>query len=128
MSKKSVLVVDDDKVICFHFSRVLSAAGYEVRTVGNAEAALKTMADNPADVLFLDLQLPDTNGLELCRQIRKDWPASVPIAITGFASVFELMECREAGFDDYFIKPVQEEALRDAAEQGFKKIHRWKKK
>ncbi len=49
-------------------------------------------------------------------------------AITGYASLFELADCREAGFDDYFQKPVEMKTLLKADQDAFKKIDRWKKR
>jgi CheY-like chemotaxis protein len=76
--------------------------------------------------MFLDLNLPNMNGIELCRQIKHDKPMAIVYALTGYASMFELADCREAGFDDYFTKPANMSALLKAAEDGFEKIKRWK--
>ena len=84
------------------------------------------MHKTPAAVLFLDLNLPAMNGIELCREVHKDWPWIIAIAVTGYASLFELVNCREAGFEDYFIKPVEMKELLAAAEHAFKKLERWK--
>jgi len=78
--------------------------------------------------MFLDLNLPGMNGVELCRKIRKDRPIAVIHAITGYASLFELTDCREAGFDDYFTKPADMEMLLTAAQNAFEKVDRWKKR
>jgi CheY-like chemotaxis protein len=126
MGPKRVLVVDDESCICLQFSKALSQAGYEVKTAGSAEEALRLMHDWPAQLLFLDLNLPAMNGLDLCREIRKGWPWSISIAVTGYASLFELVDCREAGFEDYYIKPVSLQALCESAHQAFKKLERWK--
>jgi len=79
-------------------------------------------------VMFLDLNMPGMNGVELCRKIRHDFPMAIIHAMTGYSSLFELANCREAGFDDYFTKPVQLEQLIEAAEHAFRKLERWKKK
>jgi DNA-binding response OmpR family regulator len=128
MRKKMVLVVDDEERICSQFAEAFAVAGYEVQTAGRAEEALAVMRKAPAEVLFLDLNLPGMNGLELCREIRHAWPWTIVIAVTGYASLFELVDCREAGFEDYFIKPVSLEDLLAAAAQAFKKIERWKER
>ena len=76
-------------------------------------------------LLLLDLNLPGIDGIELCKRVRKLLPISIIIAITGYASMFHLLDCREAGFDDYFIKPVPIKTLLDEVELAFKKIDRW---
>jgi CheY-like chemotaxis protein len=70
--------------------------------------------------------MPGMNGIQLCKEIRKINPMSIIHAVTGYASLFELTDCREAGFDDYYTKPVKLELLYRAAEEAFNKIERWK--
>ena len=86
------------------------------------------MRASPIEVLFLDLNLPGMNGLDLCSKVRKEWPWCICIAVTGYASLFELVTCREVGFTDYFIKPVESKELLTAAEHAFKKLKRWKQR
>lgn len=128
MDDKRILVVDDDEMIRDVYSQAFATAGYTVQTAGSAEEALEIMRKNPFWVLFLDLNLPGMNGLELCRQIRKDWSMAIAFAVTGYASLFELHDCREAGFEDYFIKPVEFSDLFDAADHALRKLARWKKR
>jgi CheY-like chemotaxis protein len=79
-------------------------------------------------VFFLDLNLPGMNGVDLCRQIRHQYPMAIVYAVTGYASLFELSECRDAGFEDYFTKPASISDLTEAADNAFKKLARWKKR
>ena len=65
------------------------------------------------------------NGVELCRHLRKERPAAFMFAMTGFATVFDLEQCREAGFDDYFPKPFRLPSLLTAARDAFEKLERW---
>jgi DNA-binding response OmpR family regulator len=128
MIKKTILVVDDEPSLRFVYEKTFAAAGYEVQTAGNAAMALEIMRQTPAAILFLDLNLPGMNGLELCQEVRKGWPWSIVIAVTGYASLFELVRCREVGFEDYFIKPVASKELLAAAERAFQKLDRWKRR
>ena len=127
MGEKQILVVDDEQSILNLYSQAFSREGYIVRAAKTAEEALEIFEQEQYWVLFLDLNLPGMNGVELCRQICKEWPMVIPYAVTGYASVFELAECREAGFEDYFIKPVKKSDLISAAEHAFKKLEKWKK-
>jgi CheY-like chemotaxis protein len=128
MIKKTVLVVDDEDIIRVVFSKAFMKEGYHVKVAATAEEALQIMADSPADVAFLDLKLPGMSGVDLCREIRRLWPWCIAIAVTAYASVFELVSCREAGFEDYFIKPVDMEQLLESAADAFKRIERWKER
>lgn len=126
--EKIIMVVDDESAIRELFSEALTSAGYTVVTAGSAEEALDRIEKIPYWVYFLDLKLPGMNGLELCKQIRKRLPMAIAYAVTGYVSLFELSECRDAGFEDYFTKPVKLTDLLEAAENAFKKLERWKKR
>lgn len=124
--ENTILVVDDDPVIRDLLTDVFNMEGYAVRTAESAEQALEVMGGESIGVLFLDLSLPGMDGLDLCRKIRAENPAVILHAVTGHASVFEILKCREAGFDDYFTKPVDLKAVKQAAADAFKKVARWK--
>jgi CheY-like chemotaxis protein len=131
MTKKKnnrLLVVDDEEVMRDILSETLSGAGCEVRAAESAEEALELMQKDPVWVLFVDLKLPGMNGAEFCRKVRQEWPMAIPYAVTGYSSLFELNDCRDAGFEDYFTKPIDRKLIVDAALHAFKKIERWMKK
>ena len=128
MSNKTILVVDDDDAIRTLLVDAFGDAGYQVISAASGEEALEKALGRNLQVMFLDLKLPGINGLELGRRLRKDNPISVIYAVTGYVSLFELADCREAGFDDYFTKPVSLSTLIKAAEQAFEKLERWRKK
>ena len=128
MSEERILVVDDEKQIRDMYSQAFTRAGYEVTTAESAEEALEIFKREQFWVLFLDLNLPGMNGVDLCREIRKQYPMSIAYAVTGYASLFELSDCRDAGFEDYFTKPASLSDLLEAAEHAFKKLARWKKR
>ncbi|MFP4392200.1 MAG: response regulator [Desulfohalobiaceae bacterium] len=125
---QTVLVVDDDFVVRDLLEQFFSQAGYPVRIAENAEDALKVLSEDNIQVIFSDMDMPGMNGLELCRQIRHNQPMAIIHAMTGCPSLFELNDCREAGFDDYFIKPLQLQDIVQAAQVAFEKLSRWKKR
>ena len=126
--ENKILVVDDEKAICDMLERAFTKAGYTVRCAGSGEEAVGVLKQENIQVMFLDLKLPEMSGVDLCRQIRKDKPIAIIYAITGYTSLFELADCREVGFDDYFTKPVELKVLLKAAEDAFEKLDRWKKR
>ncbi len=125
MKKNKILVVDDELNIREVFKDAFEQGGYSVVTAESAEEALELIKKTPFFVFFLDLNLPGMNGVDLCRQIRKDWPMAIVHAVTGYTSLFELHDCREAGFEDYFRKPVNLSELVSAADNAFRKLERW---
>lgn len=126
MSDKTILVVDDETSILNMFELAFSQKGFKVKTAPSAEEALELLQTEKIHVMFLDLNLPEMNGIELCRAIKKQMPTAILYALTGYASLFELSDCRDAGFDDYFKKPVSMANLLAAAQSAFEKIDRWK--
>ncbi|MBF0232438.1 MAG: response regulator [Desulfamplus sp.] len=127
MVEKRILVVDDEESICLLLKSALSTKGYAVSTAYTPEDALEILDQNTILVMFIDLNLPRMTGVELCREIIKINPLSIAYAITGYASHFELAECKGAGFEDYFKKPIPLIEVFNAAERAFEKIQRWKR-
>jgi len=125
MKEKLVMVVDDEEQVREVFKTALESEGFKVVTAPTAEEALDILKTKNVNVFFLDLNLPGMNGLELCKLIRRDNPIAFIFAVTGYGSIFELVECREVGFDDYFKKPVDLGLLVEAAKESFNKLERW---
>lgn len=126
--ERKLMIVDDEVSIRDLFQSAFSDAGYSVHLAENGEQALRILKQYEIDLIFLDLKLFGMNGIELCRQIKKDKPVSIIYAITGWTGLFEVEECREAGFDDYFTKPFQLDVLFRAVEDAFEKLDRWKRR
>jgi DNA-binding response OmpR family regulator len=125
--KKRILLVDDEVAVLKMMTKAFTRAGYEVETAESAEEAMELIKTYKYMVFFLDLNLPGMNGIDLCRRIRKNNPLTILYAVTGFATTFEVFDCRQAGFEDYFTKPVELKKLLEAAEQAFQKLARWKR-
>jgi CheY-like chemotaxis protein len=125
---RKLLIVDDESSIRDLFQSAFSDSGYQVHLAENGEQALDILKRHDIDLVFLDLKLFGMNGIELCRRIRKDKPISIIYAMTGWAGLFEVEECREAGFDDFFTKPFQLEVIFKAVENAFEKLARWTKR
>jgi DNA-binding NtrC family response regulator len=128
MRENKILVVDDEKDIRSAFEKAFTRAGFAVTTAATAEEALEIFKKETHWVIFSDLNLPGMTGVELCRKITTRQRMVTAFAVTGYASLFELSDCREAGFEDYFVKPVDLEDLTDAAHRAFKRLERWRKR
>ena len=126
MDEKRILVVDDEKQILDMYSQAFTKAGYVVRSAETAEKAMEILREESIMVIFLDLNLPGISGKEMCKKIRQDNPVGIIYAVTGYAELFGLMECRKVGFDDFFAKPVSLKMLLKAAADAFEKIERWR--
>ena len=124
---KSLLIVDDETGVRALFREMFERFGWVVEEAEGAGDALEILKKEDDFVIFLDLKLFGTNGIELCRLIRKKKPLSIIYAITGWTSLFEVEECREAGFDDFFTKPLDFRILQKAVVEAHEKISRWRK-
>ncbi len=127
MDDKNILVVDDEKEIRNLYSEMFSLKGYTVKTAESAKEAIEILEKDQYQVMFLDLFLPDMNGVELCRYIHKEWPTAICYAVTGYGLWYEEQGCKEAGFEDYFTKPAGVSDLVKAVEHAFKKLERRRK-
>jgi len=125
MLEKKILVVDDEEAIRCVIKEAFTALGYNVSTAESAEEALDILEAERILVIFLDLNLTGMNGVDLCKEIKSHQPINCVYAMTGYTSLFELVECCEAGFDDYFPKPLDLDVLFKAADVGFEKLNRW---
>jgi CheY-like chemotaxis protein len=85
--------------------RLLTRSGHAVTTASNLAAALKAARDHQFDMVISDLDLPDGNGMDLMRQIRRIQPV-VGIALSGFGMEDDLRKSREAGFTEHLTKPI----------------------
>ena len=125
---KRILAVDDEAGIRELFREAFRDQGYEVYLAAGGAEALDILKTTAIDVIFLDLKLFGMNGIELCRQIRKTRPLALIHAMTGWSALFDVEECREAGFDDYFTKPLDFELLYRVVEDAFAKLERWRRR
>ncbi|GAA4114342.1 response regulator [Knoellia locipacati] len=99
-----ILVVDDDPTIRRTLRINLRARGYEVEEVGSGADALATHADAPADLVVLDLGLPDLDGVEVLRRIRSR--SQVPVVVLSARHQSDdKVEALDEGADDYVTKP-----------------------
>src|SRR5581483_7676056 len=105
-----VLVVDDEPQILRVLRRSLESNGYEVLTAPEAATALDVLRTTPLQMVITDLRMPDMDGVELCREIRKT--SGMPILIISVKGEEETkVRALDAGADDYVTKPFGIEEL-----------------
>jgi two-component system, OmpR family, KDP operon response regulator KdpE len=102
--KRNILVVDDEAQIARVLKTTLSAQGYGIRTAADGMQALQEMKTWPPDLIITDLRMPNMDGLELCRQVRKQ--SRIPIIVLSVKGEETIkVEALDAGADDYVTKP-----------------------
>lgn len=101
---KKILVVDDESQIIRVMRRILAAHNYAIRTASEGESALELFQDWQPDLVITDLQMPNIDGLELCRRLRKI--SDVPVIVLSVRNEEKtIVEALDAGADDYVTKP-----------------------
>lgn len=102
-----ILIVEDDCQISRLLARVLEGAGLQVRTVDSGAMAVRDAAEHRPDLVILDLNLPDTSGLNVCKLLRTLYPPSVlPVLIfTGMNQPIDQLRGFAHGADAYLTKP-----------------------
>jgi len=107
---QTILVVEDEASIASFVALYLKNAGYEVRTVSTGSAALTHVAADAPALIILDLMLPDLDGIEICRRVRKT--SDVPILmLTARDEDVDKIIGLEVGADDYLTKPFNPREL-----------------
>lgn len=110
VGRARILVVDDDAALAEMLSLVLHNEGYASRIVARGDEAQAAFLDYKPDLVLLDLMLPGTDGIEVCRQIRRT--SGVPIVmLTAKSDTVDLVVGLEAGADDYVAKPFKPKEL-----------------
>ena len=108
------LVVDDNKDAAQMLAMYLEASGFEVTVAYGGEQGLLAACEKPPAFCLLDIGLPDIDGNELVKRLRSlpEAASAVMIAISGYGRAEDRERSLAAGFDHYFVKPVDIEALR----------------
>jgi CheY-like chemotaxis protein len=111
-----LLVAEDNVVNQKVISHLLKRLGYRADLVKSGHEVLAALHDRVYDVVLMDVQMPEMDGLTATQQICKLWPIDRPriIAVTANATQGDERECLEAGMDDYLSKPIDLDTLRQA--------------
>ncbi|MCI4322394.1 MAG: response regulator [Thermoplasmata archaeon] len=106
-----LLVVDDDPVFREELAELLESDGHQVRSEPSVPAALAALESEEVDLVFTDLKMPRHGGLELLKEVRKRWPDTLTVMVTGFATVETAVEAMKLGAFDYLRKPFRIEQV-----------------
>ena len=101
----NIAIVDDDPAIVTALSRALRMENYDITSYADGTSALRAFQIATPDAIVLDLQLPDLDGLEICRRIRRAGDDVAILMLTARDAVNDRVEGLDAGADDYLVKP-----------------------
>jgi two-component system response regulator MprA len=112
MAAMRLLVVDDDRALRDVLRRTLALAGYDVRLAESGAVALAEVASVVPDAVVLDVGLPDIDGLEVCRLLRREGNRVPVLMLTARDAVSDRIDGLDAGADDYLVKPFDIDELK----------------
>ncbi len=113
MKKKKILIVDDEHLIRWSFSKKLESWGYFTETASNGKETIDLMKNFNPDLVLLDLNLPDINGLHLLKEIKSLSPSIPVIIITAYGTIEQAVQAIRDGAYDFITKPVNYENLQN---------------
>ena len=109
---RSILIVDDEQSMCDFLSILLENEGYDVKSTTSARESLQMIQESdPTDMIISDIMMPEINGIELLREVKKFDPQIIVIMITAFATTENAIEAMKLGAYDYLQKPADFEDL-----------------
>lgn len=115
-----VLIIDDEALIRWSLNERLSSAGYQVQEAADGASALAYFREGaaPIDLVLLDLKLPDADGVNLIKQIKRLAPTCRVIMMTAFGTPDKLRDARDSGADEIVPKPFNLDKMLELVERA----------
>ncbi len=109
-----VLVVDDAQFMRLRLNKLLTEAGYEVVEAATGLEALEKYEERPADVVLMDITMPEMDGLTALKELRRRFPEAKVIMCTALGQQSAVLEAIKAGAKDFIVKPFQPDRVLQA--------------
>ena len=116
-----ILVVDDEEDLRFSLKFKLKSAGFDVDVASDGEEALGKLRTKQADVVLLDISMPRMSGMEVLTIIRREYPQTEAIMLTGMQDVKTAVECMDKGAFYYITKPYYDSDLLGLIERALER-------
>ncbi len=113
-----ILVVDDQKGVCFSFKKMLGKLGYTVITASSGEEAIELVTKNEPDLIVMDVMMPGIDGLEALKRLKEMNPKLVVIMMTAYSTTEKAIRAMELGAYDYLTKPFDNRLLTEIIEKA----------
>jgi DNA-binding response OmpR family regulator len=113
-----IIVVDDEKQICENVEKILAKNDFEVTRAVSAKDALDKMAKESYSLMISDIVMPEMNGLELLKMVKKEWPLTKAVMMTAYASTDTAVKAVRLGALDYIPKPFTPDELRETVQMA----------
>jgi DNA-binding NtrC family response regulator len=122
MKNMRMMIVDDEERFLSTMKKLLAKKGYDVVTASSGAEALEIMSVQNIHVVILDVKMPGMDGNETLREIKKRFPLTEVIMLTGHATMESAVEGLKSGAMDYLMKPADLDEIIKKAEGAFEKI------
>lgn len=116
----TVLVVDDAQFLRLRLSRLLKKNGYEIIEAENGDRAIEEYEQNSPDAVLLDITMPEKDGLEVLKEIRKKDSNARVVMLTALGQQSVVLEAIKAGAKDFVVKPFETERVLSALEKALR--------
>ena len=111
MPKPQILIIDDDNIILDSLCEFLSIEGYQTTGAASFKAGMEKLRQQKFSLVITDVNMSDGDGFELLKTIKKDYPETVVIIITGYGTIESAVEAIKLGAYDYLTKPIIDDEL-----------------
>ena len=112
-SNGKILIIDDEAGLRQMMARLLQRAGYEVTTAANGKEGIAFASEHTYDLLYLDIRMPDLNGLEVLKTVHAKFPNLPVVLFTAQPDVHSAVEALRLGATDYLLKPLKPQTVID---------------
>ncbi|UGU14272.1 sigma-54 dependent transcriptional regulator [Sinomicrobium kalidii] len=118
----NILIIEDDVAFCKVLEKFLAKNGHEVSTSFSAAEAKRKIADNVFDLIITDLRLPNYDGLDLLSEIKRDFPDTPVVLMTGYAEINTAVKAMKKGAFDYISKPFNPDEVLIIISKALKEV------
>ncbi|MBI3737216.1 response regulator, partial [Candidatus Sumerlaeota bacterium] len=122
MKDKSILIVDDERRLADSLRDLLAIEGYKARTAYSGSEALEALREHPYPIVVTDLRMQGVDGLDVIRHVHENYPKTLVIVVTGYASADSAIEALHYHAFDYIRKPFEFDHFKRALERAFQKL------
>ncbi len=122
MKPVNILVIDDESVICNACHLILSEKGHTVERQLAGKSGLDALKSGQYNIVLLDMMLPDMDGMDVLKMIKKEKPEVCIIVMTGYSTVSNAVKAMKFGAFDYLAKPFTDDELIAAVEKACLKV------
>ncbi len=109
--KMNIMIVDDEKIVRESLFHWFTKEGHTVERASSGFEALEKLEENPFELLFVDIKMPEMSGIELLEKVKTEYPETIVIIITAYGSIETAVKAMKLGASDYLLKPFKPDYL-----------------